>query len=41
MIFTTLDLIAIGWFILAWPGYAAHIEFIPKRKPSLNQLMNQ
>jgi len=41
MTFTTFDLIAIGWFIVAWAGYAAHIEFMPKKKKSLNEMMNQ
>src|ERR1044072_3448869 len=41
MTFTTLDLIAVGWFVVAWTGYAAHIEYMPKKKQSLNQLMNQ
>jgi hypothetical protein len=38
MPFTTLDLIALGWFVLAWTGYAAHVEFLPKTKKSLNEL---
>jgi uncharacterized membrane protein len=41
MPFTTLDLIAIAWFVLAWSGYAAHVEFVPKKTKSLNQMMNQ
>ena len=41
MIFTTLDLIALAWFVAAWTGYAAHVEYMPKKKQSLNQLMNQ
>ena len=41
MIFTTLDLIALAWFVAAWAGYAAHVEYMPKKKQSLNQLMNQ
>src|SRR5262245_3993358 len=41
MTFTTLDLIALGWFAVAWAAYAAHIEYMPKKKPSLNELMNQ
>ena len=40
MPFTTLDLIALAWFVAAWAGYAAHIELAPKKKQSLNQLMN-
>src|SRR5947207_8416756 len=41
MPFTTLDLIALAWFVAAWAGYAAQVEFMPKKKKSLNQLMNQ
>ena len=40
MPFTTLDLIALGWFIAAWTAYAIHIEYIPKERPSLNAMMN-
>jgi len=41
MPFTTLDLIALAWFVAAWAGYAAQVEFVPKKKKSLNELMNQ
>src|SRR4051812_36007402 len=41
MHFTTLDVISLAWFVAAWAGYAAHVEFIPKKKQGLNQLMNQ
>src|ERR1051325_6370786 len=41
MPFTTLDLIALGCFVAAWAGYAAQVEFIPKKKKSLNEMMNQ
>ena len=41
MAFTTLDLIAVAWFVVAWAGYAAQVEYVPKKKQSLNQLMNQ
>jgi uncharacterized membrane protein len=41
MPFTTLDLIALGWFVAAWAGYAAQVEFLPKKKKSLNETMNQ
>jgi uncharacterized membrane protein len=41
MPFTTLDLIALGWFVAAWSGYAAQAEFVPKKKKSLNETMNQ
>ena len=40
MPFSTLDLIALAWFAAAWAGYAAHMEFLPKNKKSLNELMN-
>jgi uncharacterized membrane protein len=41
MPFTTLDLIAPACFVLAWAGYAAHVEFRPKTKKSLNELMHE
>ena len=28
---STLDLIALGWFIAAWAGYAITLEFVPRR----------
>ena len=37
---STLDLIALAWFVAAWAGYAAHVEFLPKQKKSLNEMMN-
>jgi uncharacterized membrane protein len=40
MTFTTLDMIALAWFVAAWAGYAAQLEFLPKAKKSLNELMN-
>jgi uncharacterized membrane protein len=40
MPFTTLDLVALGWFIAAWTAYAIHVEYIPKKRPSLNATMN-
>jgi uncharacterized membrane protein len=40
MPFTTLDLVALGWFVAAWTGYAIHVEYIPKKRPSLNATMN-
>ena len=40
MPFTTLDLIALAWFVAAWGGYAAHVELLPKKKKSLNEMMN-
>ena len=40
MPFSTLDLVALAWFILAWTGYAIYVEYIPKKRLSLNALMN-
>ena len=40
MPFSTLDLIALAWFIGAWASYAAIMEFLPKKKKSLNETMN-
>jgi uncharacterized membrane protein len=40
MPFSTLDLIALAWFVAAWAGYAVHVEFLPKKKKSLNEMMN-
>jgi uncharacterized membrane protein len=40
MPFSTLDLVALGWFIVAWTGYAIHVEYIPKKRISLNAAMN-
>jgi uncharacterized membrane protein len=37
---TTLDLTALAWFVLAWTGYAIHVEYIPKKRLSLNATMN-
>jgi uncharacterized membrane protein len=37
---STLDLIALAWFVIAWAGYAAYVESVPKRKESLNQAIN-
>src|SRR5436305_9607898 len=41
MPFSTLDLIALTCFVAAWAGYAAQVEFLPRKKQSLNALMNQ
>src|SRR3954465_8067197 len=41
MPFSTLDLIALACFVAAWAGYAAQVEFLPRKKQSLNALMNQ
>src|ERR1700754_571092 len=40
MPFSTLDLVALAWFIVAWTGYAIHVEYVPKKRPSLNTAMN-
>jgi len=40
-LFSTLDLIALAWFILAWAGYAVLVELTPQSKVSLNALMDR
>src|SRR5581483_7594784 len=40
MPFSTLDLAALAWFIVAWTGYAIYVEYVPKQRLSLNALMN-
>ena len=40
MPFSTLDLVALGWFVAAWTAYAIHVEYIPKKRPSLNATMD-
>jgi uncharacterized membrane protein len=40
MPFSTLDLIALAWFVGAWASYAVIMEFLPKKKKSLNETMN-
>jgi uncharacterized membrane protein len=40
MPFTTLDLIALGWFVAAWTGYAILVEYVPLKRLSLNATMN-
>ena len=40
MPFSTLDLVALAWFIVAWTGYAIHVEYVPKTRQSLNAMMN-
>ena len=32
--------VALAWFIIAWTGYAIHVEYLPKKRPSLNTAMN-
>jgi uncharacterized membrane protein len=41
MPFTTIDLIALGWFVLAWTGYALSVEYAPHKKESLNASMDR
>src|SRR5215468_2922353 len=38
--FSTVDLIALAWFIVAWAGYAFNIEYGPRERLSLNATMN-
>jgi uncharacterized membrane protein len=40
MPFDTLDLIALAWFIVAWTGYAINIEYLPRKRLSLNATVN-
>jgi uncharacterized membrane protein len=40
MPFSTLDLIALTWFIVAWAGYAINVEYLPHKRLSLNATMN-
>jgi len=37
---STLDLIALAWFVVAWIGYAINIEYLPRKRLSLNAQMN-
>ncbi|SCY95289.1 DUF599 domain-containing protein [Microvirga guangxiensis] len=39
--FTLLDYVALGFFILAWFGYHAAVEFTDAGQKSLNKVMNQ
>jgi uncharacterized membrane protein len=41
MVLTTLDLIALGWFVAAWAGYAILLEYVPRAKEGLNARMNR
>src|SRR5882757_1379147 len=41
MPFTTLDLIALAWFVAAWAGYAILLEYVPRHKEGLNARMNR
>src|SRR5437879_1099294 len=40
MPFGTLDLVALGWFVAAWTGYAILVEYMPQKRLSLNAAMN-
>src|SRR5438045_2131458 len=40
MPFGTLDLVALGWFVAAWTGYAILVEYVPQKRVSLNATMN-
>src|SRR3954468_4597473 len=40
MPFTTIDLVALGWFVAAWAGYAVLVEYVPHKRLSLNATMN-
>jgi uncharacterized membrane protein len=40
MPFSTIDLIALAWFIVAWTAYAIHVEYFPHKRLSLNATMN-
>ncbi len=35
------DLLALAWFVLTWTVYAIHVEYIPKKRESLNATMNR
>jgi uncharacterized membrane protein len=41
MPFTTLDLIALGWFVTAWTVYAVMLEYVPRKNEGLNARMNR
>jgi uncharacterized membrane protein len=41
MPFSTLDLVALGFFVTAWAAYAVAVEYMPHRRQSLNARMNQ
>ncbi len=37
---STPDLLALAWFVIAWTGYAVHVEYGPRKRLSLNATMN-
>jgi uncharacterized membrane protein len=39
--FTTLDLVALAWFALAWAGYGAAVELTPLGRGTLNHRMDR
>jgi uncharacterized membrane protein len=39
--FSTLDFIALGWFVLAWAGYGVLVELTPVGRDSLNHRMDR
>jgi uncharacterized membrane protein len=41
MLFSTLDLIALSWFLITWAVYAATLAWTEKRKRGLNSEMNR
>src|SRR6266700_3074557 len=40
MPFSIPDLVALGWFVIAWTAYAVLLEYIPHKRPGLNARMN-
>jgi uncharacterized membrane protein len=40
MPFSTPDLAALAWFVIAWTAYAVLLEYIPHKRPGLNARMN-
>jgi uncharacterized membrane protein len=40
MPFSTPDLAALAWFVVAWTAYAVLLEYIPHKRPGLNARMN-
>jgi uncharacterized membrane protein len=40
-LFSTVDLIALFWFLAAWIGYSAVIEMTSRGKSGLNGLMHR
>jgi uncharacterized membrane protein len=40
-LFSTVDLLALAWFLAAWLGYSFVIEMTPRGKAGLNSLMHR